>query len=187
MKKLILDIINLTLYNYYKFKLIIQIAFIRENQTIVFIDIDNTIADTWPSIKSKKYSNEIDRHKNLTVFDGMKDYIQSNFRGGQHQVIYLTARHFNLIYVTKSWLVNNGFFYAKDCLILISKPTLKPSFIKLAIKKNLKVIYIDDLSYNHENGHVRFYENVIKEIEVLNVSYIGYKEINKINNDIQID
>lgn len=182
MKKLILDIINSTLYNFYKCKLIIQLAFINKNQTLVFIDIDNTIADTWPSIKSAKYSNEFERHKNLIAFEGMKKYIQSQFRGGQHKVIYLTARYFNLINVTKSWLLSNGFFYRKDNLILISKPRLKPTFLKLAINKNYKVIYIDDLSYNHENGEIKFYENVIKEVEAMSVSYIGYKEINKINN-----
>ncbi len=182
MKKFILGGINLIFYIYYKYKLIFELSFDRKNQTIVFVDIDNTIADTWPSIKNSEYSNEVDRHENLKAFEGMKVFIQSKFRDDQHKLIYLTARCFNLIKVTHRWLRANGFFYKDDSVILVSTPLNKIDYIKLALFRKFNVVYIDDLSYNHENNKIQFYSSIINEIKDLNISYIGYDEINKINN-----
>ena len=55
-----------------------------------------------------------------------------------------------------------GFFHPKR-LILVKETNLKINILKSIISKNEKekIRLIDDLSYNHENGEVKFYEKVI--------------------------
>lgn len=182
MKKWIVTLINYTLFTYYKVYFSIIIYGLDKSVKIVFIDIDNTIADTWPTLKSKEFKGEKDRHKKLKPFDGMRDYINSHYKNNSHKIIYLTARYFNLIPITKTWLAKNNFLIKDAKLLLVSKPKLKLYFLKKAVEMKYKTIYIDDLSYNHENGEVKFYNAVLSEVSDMNIDYIGYDEIKKINN-----
>ena len=184
MKKWILIGINYTLFTYYKVYFSTILFGLNKSVKIVFIDIDNTIADTWVTLKSNKFTNEKDRHQKLKPFDGMRTFIKNQYRdnNNSYKIIYLTARYFTVIPITKQWLNKNHFFENPDSLIVVSKPKLKLYFLKLAVKKKYDVIYIDDLSYNHENGETKFYDAIISEINTMNIDYKGYNEIKKINN-----
>jgi hypothetical protein len=39
--------------------------------------------------------------------------------------------------------------------------------------------YFDDLSYNHENKVILFYDDVINDLNRLNIKYYGYDWIEK--------
>ncbi len=186
MKKQIVGFINFCLLTFFKMQFFLKLFFISKSKTLVFIDIDNTIANTWPTIKSTAFTSEKDRHKKLVAFDGMKKYINNNYKNNTNNYIifYLTARYFNLINITKNWLKENNFLSHKDNMIVVDKPLNKIFFLKYSVLKKYKTIYIDDLSFNHENGEVKFYSSVIDEVKKMNVSYMGYSEINKINNDL---
>jgi hypothetical protein len=42
------------------------------------------------------------------------------------------------------------------------------------------IVFTDDLSYNHENGDVKFYTEEIIKVNNSEVSYVSYDDINKI-------
>lgn len=39
------------------------------------------------------------------------------------------------------------------------------------------IVYFDDLSYNHENGEVLYYDDVIEAVQKMPIHYIGYGEL----------
>ena len=50
------------------------------------------------------------------------------------------------------------------------------------ISLNKKILYIDDLSYNQENGKIKFYNYVLNELKILNIDYFGYNELKMLQN-----
>jgi hypothetical protein len=42
---------------------------------------------------------------------------------------------------------------------------------------NYPITYFDDLSYNHENGEVMYYNEVIEAVKKMPIKYIGYDEL----------
>jgi hypothetical protein len=182
MKNLAWTIINYLFFFYYQIKFSRIIYSLNTKKNLVFIDIDNTIADTWPTLKSTKFKNEFERHLNIPVHFGMKKFIESNFKNDNYKIIYLSARNYRFIGVTNKWLSTNEFNINDFSVVLVNKPSLKLYFLKKAINNNFNVIYIDDLSYNHENYKVKFYTPIISIIEKMKITYIGYDKILEINN-----
>jgi ribosome biogenesis SPOUT family RNA methylase Rps3 len=62
----------------------------------------------------------------------------------------------------------------------VSKPGDKLFYLN-SILQTHRVIYYDDLSYNHENGKVLFYEKMIEEIKKMDIVYYDYDFIKKLN------
>ena len=54
--------------------------------------------------------------------------------------------------------------------------------LKLFIKKFSKVIYIDDLTYNQENGEEKLYKDIISTVKKLNLIYLDNNVIKTIQN-----
>lgn len=140
---------------------------------LVIFDIDNTIADTWPSLKSK-YNSERDRLSTLPIFDGVKKVLLRHSNEG-NSIVYMTARDFRTYFITKRWLKLNGINFGS--VIIVSKPSVKINLIK---KINRRVVYYDDLSYGHETGRVAFYPEIKQIRECTHVEYIGYDSIVKL-------
>lgn len=46
-----------------------------------------------------------------------------------------------------------------------------------ASKNVYPLVYFDDLSYNHENGQVLYYDDVIEAVQKMPIRYIGYDEL----------
>ncbi len=156
---------------------------IKATKPLLVLDIDNTLADTWPSF-SKKWKSEVDRHKNLAPLKSVICYIKSKYPVDSYEWVFLTSRSYNLRNATIDWLVNQGLSAGNSNVILVQNPSEKIELIKKVIKH--KIIYFDDLSYNHENGEVKFYSELIKQCqEFSNVEYFGYYDIVKLlnNND----
>jgi hypothetical protein len=142
---------------------------------VVIFDLDNTLIDTYPLLNHmplrEVFSNAV-IHPNM-----MK--ILNDLSGKGVYVYILTSRKFQFYGVTKKYLSKNLNF--KVPFYLVSEPIKKLKFVKYSSIVFNKVSYYDDLSYNHENGEVKFYLDVIGEIKKLPVSYFGYDEILKIN------
>jgi hypothetical protein len=51
-------------------------------------------------------------------------------------------------------------------------------------KKWSKISLIDDMSYNHENGEVKFYSNAIDAVKEIGIEYIGYPELRKFQQEV---
>ncbi len=172
-----------TIINFYKYSLF-RVQFKPDASTVhyYFVDIDNTIADTWPSLKHDFYTSEVDRHKGLAVFIGMRDYLLQINRNPQNVVFYISARNFNLFEVTYNWLVSSGIKLSKQNLLLVPFAYNKLQYIKYVHKQHpVLITFIDDLSYNHEKGKVLFYDEVIEKVKSLPISYIGSFEIRSIH------
>jgi len=160
-------------------KLLIFIS-LRRTSKIYFVDIDNTLSDTWPTINNDNYTSEHERLKSLPIFIGMKKYLSKEVTNNKNLLVFLSARNYKFYSITYEWLISNGF--NNFCLILVNSAYEKPFFITTFLLKKYDKVIIDDLSYNHENKNLLFYADVIKIYK--NLNYIDFYEINKINNNV---
>ncbi|NQX37798.1 hypothetical protein SAMN05421820_103202 [Pedobacter steynii] len=144
---------------------------------VYIVDIDNTLADTWPSLQELVHPNEQDRYRSLSVFLGMRKFILCKRKSAK--VIFISARSFLSYQSTQEWLRSCGL---DGCdLILVARAADKMYFIKTLISSGLKVVCVDDLSYNHEHGEMKLYHELIQELNELPLIYLGIKEIELIN------
>ena len=159
------------------FKLLIR----RKNyKKILILDIDNTISDTW-TYKYSKNNNKGASHSlysSLPAFFRMRKYILDNFR--DFKVIYLSARSYKLYFKTIDWLRSNDYPLKNNNVILVNNVKAKLYYINYLLSKGHEITYIDDLSYNHENDEVLFYDQVLEKLDKSKIKYLGYLEIEKI-------
>jgi hypothetical protein len=166
-------------FDYY-FKLRFR-RFLKSNGAggrVYLVDIDNTLADTWPSLQHYVYRNERHRYQSLSVFIGMRNYILSKLRN-HDRVVFLSARGYFNYRTTQQWLVSCGIL--ADELILVANAFEKLFYVHALISGGLEVIYVDDLSYNHEYGEVRLYDDLICSLNKLPITYMGIEQITLIN------
>lgn len=148
---------------------------------VYMVDIDNTLADTWPSLKDRIYPAENQRYRTLSIFLGMRRYLLDVQE--QNQVIFISARNYWTYGTTRRWLKDCGL---KNCtLILVPGAMEKISFLLYLLKRDIPVVYIDDLSYNHEHGEVKMYDLMIPILNRLPITYMGLKEIEQINSNYE--
>jgi hypothetical protein len=141
---------------------------------IIFVDIDNTIADTWPTLLISSYS-EKERLMNLRYFPDVVDLILK-FENDGYKLIFLSARKHSQFQVTKRWLLRvlgNGINFN---FYLVSNPSTKLKFLSNS-EKSKDVIYVDDLSHSSEKGVTEFYSDLIERIEKMNLTYYDYKSL----------
>jgi hypothetical protein len=184
-------------------------AFTDDYDTFWVVDIDNTIADSWKKM-TPQYKNDFrsqsDKMMDLDPFPSMQSLLKDI--PPRTRLVFLTARQYIRYFVTKRWLQKHGFWQADSVIVLVEKmrdkaPLLEAvlknfekkgtpqyknnfdSFLSLNTSKPMTypIIYFDDLSYNHENGEVLFYENVIKAVQKMPIRYIGYAELLKMQSD----
>lgn len=147
----------------------------RKYEEILIVDLDNTLANTWPSFLKENYS-EKQRLLNLPVLKGTINVVK-NYQ--KSEIFILTARPYRYYIPTKKWLISN--LGNNLTLIMVDKVEQKLKFLK---DKSKKIIYFDDLSYNHERGEIKFYQELIDKVRSLqNVQYFDYSEIKKINSE----
>ncbi|PST83252.1 hypothetical protein C7T94_11715 [Pedobacter yulinensis] len=151
------------------------------SRTVYVVDIDNTLAHTWPSLCDGYIRTEASRYETLSIFRGMRQLVVEQAAAG-HLVVFVSARSYHCYFSTMRWLRACGVPF--DQLILVYRVSEKIGFIDLLIAKGLNVVYIDDLSYNHEAGEVRFYEETIRRVRNMPIRYFGLAEIEAINDSI---
>lgn len=157
-------------YYFLNFKMLLN----SEHKNINVFDLDNTLADTYPYIKTSINHLELPAHKGMTEL--LKDKIADN-----QLCIILSARNYKITSNTKKWLEINIGSKKNIPLFLVPRAEDKLPYLMFADKKFENVFYYDDLSYNHENGEVKFYQDVIESIKQTSIHYYGYDEINIIN------
>ncbi|MBA3899827.1 MAG: hypothetical protein H0X62_06390 [Bacteroidetes bacterium] len=150
-----------------------------QNRIFLF-DIDNTLADTWPSLQVN-YSNEIDRYASLAVFMNMRKLILQLKQQG-NPVFFISHRPFNYYYSTIKWLKSIGINPSFKDVLLVNSPGQKVQLINKLLKSSKEVIFIDDLSFNHEKGEVEFYKNEIEFLKKISVAYYDAAFIDNFNN-----
>tara|TARA_Y200000002_G_scaffold380437_1_gene391908 strand:+ start:410 stop:928 length:519 start_codon:yes stop_codon:yes gene_type:complete len=166
--------------------MLFKIAVTRKNNIYVF-DIDNTVCDTWRSLPRLKVENsnfiedEKKRIGNLKIFKGMQEHIQKIYKSNNNLVIYLSLRPIFLWLSTKKYLKKYNILDSLSNLILVHKIDDKFTAINLLNKfTKAKIIFYDDLSYNHEYGNVLYYDKLINKLKKLDIIYFDYHQILKI-------
>ncbi len=151
---------------------------------IVFLDIDNTLADTWPTlVPGKSYPSERVRLQGLLPLSGSVAYVEKHFQPEFHRV-FLSHRSFLSFQITKTWLRQQGLMRPGDQLFLVTKVSDKEWFFKYAASARgfSDVVVMDELSFGHELGKgPSFYEQVISRIQSAPIQYLDYDFIQKLN------
>lgn len=146
---------------------------------LYFFDIDNTLANTWPTLVGKKHSSEKSRLANLQIFANMRNLILNLSKDSL--VIYLTHRTPSQYIVTKNWLLENGLPVSFGSLLIVASPVEKVKIVEGVCQK-AKVKVVDDLSFGQEDGNLNFYNEVIELLQNLPIKYYNYRVIQRINN-----
>ena len=167
--KLTKKILYKLIFSFFFFKYFF-LTYLR-NRVIIF-DIDNTVANTWPSYL-KKYKNEKERLSSLKPFKNIVKLILNYNKKGD-KIIFMSARDYRFYKLTKTWVEKNCIKNFE--LILVSNPHEKLRLLK--IFKNKNIIFYDDLSHSHKKGFVLFYEDILKELTKLKyIKHIGYDKL----------
>lgn len=139
-------------------------------ETIKVFDIDNTIANTWPNLKASRFKHFM--YLNLKPLKRIL-MIANRVNPLKERLVFISAREHRYYLVTYWWLkkhVKQDFV-----LILVHSSEDKIRYLNLIDKP---IHYFDDLSYNHENGEVFFYDRVIAEVQKnSNIVHYGYNDI----------
>ena len=176
-KRITIFFFRIYFHSIYKLKLVLN-----KKKWIYIFDIDNTLADTWPSFL-ENYNSERERYLKLSIFLNMRKVILKAYQKKENRkVIFLTARNYLQYFTTYSWLKNNKIPLSFFDLILTHNANEKVKLLKKFGEKGYKIIFVDDMTYNHENGEVKYYQQPIKDITNSYIHYFGVDKINKFNN-----
>lgn len=138
-----------------------NMQFLPQGSNVYIFDIDNTIADT---CGQKHLTNVKDFPKMISL---VKEKRQTGM------VYFLSARNILTYSSTQKWLQKRGFKNPEYELIFVTEPYKKLKILSHAISKGLQVEYYDDLCYNHENGLIKKYDEVLKSVTALKLTYKG--------------
>ena len=145
-----------------------------------FFDIDNTLADAWPSFLIP-WKSQQERVASLAVFMGMHRWVSSLQQYPNNKIFFITARSYTTWLITRNWLRSNGLNATWSNTIITNSPEEKLGIIRQTTAPGNHVYWIDDLSYNHEHGEVRYYSHLIERIKETRIRYFGASTIKHIN------
>jgi len=166
------------------FRLLVHVnCYSAKNKYLYYIDIDNTLADTFPSLLLT-YTSEKKRLLELKPHHRIIRILQQCYVPSKRKFIFISARSFKQYFTTITWLRNQGLKAGLFNTIIVKHPEDKISLIEKNYKPN-KTIVIDDLSYHHEFGEIKYYNAEINKLKGLKLKYIDYSTILKINTGAQ--
>ena len=151
---------------------------LSKHQSLYVFDLDNTLGDTYPTL-IKTYSSEKERLLSIPVFPKLKRVVQMLMQSPSRQVVFLTARSYKVWFTTQQWLQQNGIDASLCNIVIVQKPMDKIELLQKILPRNKTVYLIDDMTWNHEKGDMKFYETEIQLLSKLPVRYIGYQTIHR--------
>ena len=152
----------------------IFIIFNLPKEKLCIVDIDNTIACAWPTLINFD-GDENERLSRLEYYPSVLNLVIDYHNLG-FNVIFLSARHIKYSFTTKKWLKRLPIFKTSFQLYLVSNPYYKLKFLK-SFYLSKKMVFLDDLTYNTENGSTLFYKEIIEEVNTLNIVFIDYEKL----------
>lgn len=159
------------------FKFSITKLFLKKRK-IVFVDIDNSIADTWPLLRNGHADVSL-----LPPLDNSIAFLKENYNFFQYDIVFLSHRDVRLFNDTHRWLLKNyDVSISSSMLYLVPYAEWKVFYYRLANYFGLEIVVFDDLSRNHENGEIHFYHRIISEIKCLNIKYYNFDFIQSLKN-----
>ena len=164
LKRIVLDLFYSIYYNYQ----VVRISKYKNNNKIYVFDIDNTL-----TVFHSFSNSQIRSIPRESIIKYVRSLLSSNYI-----VLFLSARHIKTYYSTKRWLTHHKILSSSNCLFLVSSVEHKIKILETLINNNELIEYVDDLSYNHENGLVLFYNDLLKKVKDMKLIY---RDINFIN------
>jgi hypothetical protein len=153
--------------------------FLKKNkarQKLHIFDLDNTLADTYPSLNNP---DKIKMYQELPIHESMVNIVNKEINKNELCII-LSARDYKYKNPTRLWM--NKHLSKKDIpFFLVPSAKDKLPYLEKATVSFREVVYYDDLSYNHENGKVKLYSDIINKVRSMPIKYFGHEGINKIN------
>lgn len=140
------------------------------------LDLDNTLADSWPSFL-EHHASERDRLRRLAPLPGMLAAAHDPARAAGARVVVLSHRALWHWPVTRAWLRANGVHVGWTDLVLVSSPTDKIAHLRRLCVGGRPVTYWDDLTHGTERGHHGAYDDVVAAVRRLPLEYHGESEI----------
>jgi hypothetical protein len=166
------------------------VTYFSSKKNVVFIDIDNTIAHTWPTLhpSTPEFPSETVRLLSIPPLFGSLNFIEKEF-SNEYLKIFLTHRPYHSIPVTIRWLSKQAGLKPGEFVFFVQKPQEKLLYFQIAkkVKKLAEIVVLDDLSHSHEKGTVSFYQDIIDVIFEKGYRYIGYNQILALNPHLSED
>jgi hypothetical protein len=147
---------------------------IQSGKFYLLCDIDNSIARTWQERKAKEFN-----YSNLKPLLGSITFIKELEKKSNFQILFLSARHYREYWVTKRWV--GKYFNSASKIYIVRNASEKLWYINYLISKKVKFEVFDDLSYNHENGTVLYYFDIIELMKSNNIKHYNFEFIQKLN------
>ncbi len=167
-------------YNLFLSRKIVNKILKAKPEKVFVFDIDNTIADTWPSLINANlfdHKSEVRRYLSLPILSSFYPIIKTIVNKDDTTILFLSARSSNMYNVTKQWLMDKQVWNNNSNLIIVQTPNDKLKHLSELSSKIPIVEYYDDLSYNHEKGEILFYTSVIEKVKKMKINYFDYSYI----------
>jgi hypothetical protein len=148
---------------------------------VVIYDIDNTLAHTWPSLVDQGRAD----YGSLPYFEDVLTEIVNNNAKEDMLVLFCTVRPIGKYFVTYRWLRRIGLDISIPQLFFSNSPLDKLALIRKAKIKYGQITVVDDLSYGHEHGVTKFYDDAIRELKSLGVKYRGYDDLKRLQKQVK--
>jgi hypothetical protein len=142
---------------------------------LVVLDVDNTLADTWPSFLVASTSERA-RLAAIEALPNIKAVAHDAARDEGAAVLFLSHRNWWHWPVTYRWLRSHGFGVDWRNLVLVAEPADKLAHLARCARGRSVTVW-DDLSYGHETGEIGFYSDLIAAVGALGVEHRGWDEI----------
>jgi len=146
------------------------------DQPVTVLDIDNTLADAWPSLVAPGGS-ESERLAGLEPLPGMKAIAYDDAVAHDRRIVVMSHRHLWHGRLTRRWLTDHGVDVDPWAVVLVSAASDKPDLIAILSAGGRDVEVWDDLSHGTESGTTQRYTDVVAALERLGVRYHGLDEI----------
>ena len=122
MNQVIKRLLHFIIQPFFNFIFYIHLKFCRQKKLCI-VDIDNTVADTWRALQNKSGSTK-NVLKNLKAFTQMHAKV-IEYENAGFSIVFLSVRNYSYYFVTKNWLIKNGFPVTFSNVIFVDKPQTK--------------------------------------------------------------
>lgn len=146
---------------------------------LVVLDVDNTLADTWPSLVGDPEPHHR-RLARLAPLPAIKAVAHDEPLAAGAAVVFLTHRPLWCRGVTRRWLRRHGYDARRRNVVLVARPASKVPLIAQLARDRRRTVVWDDLTWNHEHGEVRRYDDVADAFARLGVVHHGAGDIVRI-------
>jgi len=141
----------------------------------VVLDIDNTLADSWPTFL-RSWASEAERLAAIEPLPHIKAVAHDGPVDAGAAVLFLSHRDLRRRGTTIAWLQRHGFAAGTDNVVLVARPDDKLAHLRrLADGRRLEVW--DDLTARHETGQMVRYDQLTARIGALALTHHGWDDI----------